>query len=340
MARQEARQLETKTRLRATVALLAAGALSVAALGCALGSGASPEATATATITLTPTAIATPSPTPNPDPLVLGAVSPQLDGLRQRLEQEIAAYAQRVGGNFAVAVTDLQTGETVHVNGEDDQRIPGCTMNFFVLLQVARDLQAGLYPESSVGSFIARTVWASDPGTGHYLLRVSGGGSSYGGLWKVNDLLRNTLHLASAVYDHPPANDAFTLVPGQWQENRISPLDFNRALTLLYRGEVLNEQWTEYFIEKMSHVKPGLNHLIPAGVGDPTAIVAHKNGYIDYVPYYVDNDVGIVMFDRGGKRYAYALTFWSQDNPWVLSDVPLGQTISRLAWEYFSTTYQ
>ena len=213
-------------------------------------------------------------------------------------------------------------------------------MNFFVLVQVARDLQAGQYPEHEVGSFIAQTVWASDPGTGHYLLRKSGANNSYAGLWKVNDLLRNVLHLESAVYDHPPANDQFTLVPGEWHENRISPLDFNRALTMLYRGDLLNEEWTAYLIEKMSHVKPGLNHLIPVGVGDPTAVVAHKNGYIDYIPYYVDNDIGLVMFTRGDKRYAYAITFWSQDNPWVLSDAPLGQTLSRLAWEHFSATYQ
>ena len=43
---------------------------------------------------------------------------------------------------------------------------------------------------------------------------------------------------------------------------------------------------------------------------------------------------------RGDRQYAYALTFWSQDNPWVLSDVTLGQTVSRLAWEHFSATYQ
>ena len=327
--------------MRTATALVALGGLSFAALGCAGWSGASdptPTTTATATGTATPTA--TPTPTPKPDPLVLAPVSPQLEGLRQRLEQEIAAYAQRVGGNFAVAVTDLQTGETVHVNGDDAERIPGCTINFFVLLLVVRDLEAGLYPESDVGSFIAQTVWASDPGTGHYLLRVSGGGNSYGGLWKVNDLLRNTLGLESAVYDHPPANDAFTLIPGRWEPNRISPLDFNRALTMLYRGELLSPQWTDYLIEKMSHVKPGLNHLIPVGVGDPSAIVAHKNGYIDYVPYYVDNDVGLVIFTRGDKRYAYVLTFWSQDNPWVLSDAPLGQTVSRLVWEHFSSVYQ
>jgi len=330
----------TARALPRVAALALAAVLSLSALGCALGS-ASPDPTATppATATAVPTATSTPSPTPRPDPLVLGNVSPPLVELQRRLEQEIASYAQRVGGSFAVVVTDLQTGETVHVNGNDTDRIPGCTMNFFVLLSVAQDLQTGRYPESDVGRFIAQTVWASDPGTGHYLLRVTGGGNSYAGLWKVNDLLWNKLGLASAVYDHPPANDVYTLVPGQWQENRISPLDFNRALAMLYRGELLNPEWTAYLIDKMSRVKPGLNHLIPAGVGDPAAVVSHKNGYIDYVPYYVDNDVGIVTFRRGDRQYAYALTFWSQDNPWVLSDVTLGQTVSRLVWEHFSAAY-
>jgi hypothetical protein len=318
-------------------ALAVAAGLSLLALGCAMGS-ASPDPTATPTATATATS--TPSPTPQPDPITLGNVSPALAELQVRLEQEVASYAQRVGGSFSVVATDLQTGETVHVNGDDQNRIPGCTMNFFVLLSVTQDLQAGRYPEADVGRFIAQTVWASDPGTGHYLLRVTGGGNGTVGLWKVNDLLQNRLKLASALYDHPPANDVVTLVSGQWQENRISPLDFNRALAMLYRGELLNPEWTAYLLDKMSRVKPGLNHLIPAGVSDPAAVVSHKNGYIDYVPYYVDNDVGIVSFRRGERQYAYALTFWSQDNPWVLSDVTLGQTVSRLVWEHFNATYQ
>lgn len=271
---------------------------------------------------------------------MLAPVSPELEALRQRLEAEIAAYTQRVGGSFAVAVTDLQNGQTIHVNGDDTERVPGCSMNFFVLLSVVQDLQRGLYPESDVGSFIARTIWASDPGTAFYLLRVTGGGDAYAGLWKINDLLRNRLGLTSALFDHPPAADAPTLVPGQWQANRITPLDFNRALTKLYRGDLLGPGWNGYLLEKMSHVKPGLNHLIPSGVTDPTAMVSHKNGYIDYVPYYVDNDIGLVIFKRGGKQYAYAMTFWSQDNPWVLSDLPLGQTVSRLVWEHFSRIYR
>jgi hypothetical protein len=312
------------------------------ALGCRGVFGSSPADTPARTATAIATATATPSPTatPVPDPLVLSGVSPKLEALRGKLEGEIAAFTQRVGGNFAVAVTDLQTGETVHVNGDDRNRVPGCTMNFFVLLSVVRDLQAGLYPESEVGRFIAQTIWASDPGTGHYLLRVTGGGDGRAGLLKINRLLWEELRLQSALYDHPPAVDAVTLTPGRWEANRISPLDFNRALTLLYREELLSPAWTGYLIDKMTGVKPGLNHLIPAGVGDANALVAHKNGYIDYVPYYVDNDIGLVIFNRGGKQYAYALTFWSQDNPWVLSDVPLGQTVSRLVWEHFSSVYQ
>ncbi len=297
--------------------------------------------TDTPTATATPTASPTSTPTPTPDPLVLMPVSPKLRELRGRLEQEIAAFTERVGGNFAVAVTDLQNGQTIHVNGNDGERVPGCTMNFFVLLSTVMDLQAGLYPESDVGDYIARTIWASDPGTAYYLLRVTGGGDGLAGLVKINDLLWNKLGLKTALYDHPPAaGDVLTLTPNQWQPNLISPLDFNRALTKLMRGEILDLKWTGYLLDKMSRVKPGLNHLIPSGVTDPNAIVSHKNGYIDYLPYYVDNDVGVVVFERGGKRYAYVLTFWSQDNPWVLSDVPLGQTVSRLVWEHFSSVYQ
>jgi hypothetical protein len=88
--------------------LLFVSGLSFTALGCAVGSDAAPDPTLTPTVTVTATATATS--TPIPDPLVLSTVSEPLNGLRQRMEQEIASFQQRVGGNFAVAVTDLQTG--------------------------------------------------------------------------------------------------------------------------------------------------------------------------------------------------------------------------------------
>lgn len=335
------------TRQIAAACTLVALLASLLSLGCSTSTDSSPEptatvpaaATATATITTTPSPSPIPTATPVPDPLVLDQIGPGMQALQQRLQEEVASFSQRVGGNFAVAVTDLQTGMSVHVNGNDGLRIPGCTMNFFVLLQTVKDLQAGLYPEYEAGSFIAQTIWASDPGTAHYLLNKTGDGNGLAGLVKIRRLLLD-LGLDSAIYDHPPAaGDVVSLTPNRWHENRISPLDFNRALAMLYYGELLDPEWTAYLIDKMTRVKPGLNHLLPSGVTDPNARVAHKNGYIDYVPYYVDNDIGIVMFNRDGKEYAYVLTFWSQDNPWVLSDVTLGQTVSRLVWDHFNATY-
>jgi len=317
---------------------MAASTLALFAIGCSTQSTASPEPTTTIAPTRTSTSTPVPTATPRPDPLTLSNITPGLSYLQLQLQQAVDSFAQQRGGNFAVAVTDLQTGQTVSVNG-DSVRLPGCTMNFFVLLQVAKDLQAGQYPESEVGAQIAQTVWASDAAMAHKLLRKSGGDNSIGGLWKVNTLLHDELQLSSAIFDHPPANETATLVPGEWQDNAITPLDFNRALTMLYRGELLNTEWTMYLINKMSRVKPGLNHLIPSGVSDPTAYTAHKNGYIDYKPYIVDNDIGIVAFQRGDEHYAYALTFWSQDNPWVLSDAPLGHTVSKLVWDYFNAVY-
>ncbi len=61
--------------------------------------------------------------------------------LQSRLQQRVDAS----GIDAAVAVTDLQTGETVSVNG-DEPHLTGCTINFFVLLQVVRDLEAGPLP--------------------------------------------------------------------------------------------------------------------------------------------------------------------------------------------------
>jgi hypothetical protein len=334
--------------VRDTLVALVAGAFCVLAVACGATATTTtapatpePEATSTPAATATPVPpTPTPEPTHLPDPLTLDGISDGFAALQRKLEYEVAAHQLNVGGDIAFAVTDLQTGETIHVNGHDEERIPGCTLNFFVLLSVVMDLERGDYEEWEVGSFIQRTVYYSDPGTAHWLLRVTGRGDGRWGLLKVNSILQDDLGLKSALYDHPPAGgNVLSFHPDEWIENRISPLDFNRALAHLYNGDILSPPWTQYLIDKMSNVTPGLNHLIPHGVDDPNAIVAHKNGYIDYVPYYVDNDVGIVIFNRNGQQYAYALTFWSQDNPWIMSDVPIGQLISREVWHYFNAKY-
>jgi hypothetical protein len=72
--------------------------------------------------------------TPVCDPSVPAAPQPAPDMLT--LRSNIDAAIARSGINTAVAITDLRTGETIDVNGNMN-RLPGCTINLFVLMRVA-----------------------------------------------------------------------------------------------------------------------------------------------------------------------------------------------------------
>ena len=99
----------------------------------------------------------------------------------------------------------------------------------------------------------------------------------------------------------------------------------------------MNIPWRDYLLDKMTGVKPGLQYLIPAGVSYGT--VSHKNGF-SWVPSgWIDNDIGIVMFDSGGVTYAYAISFYTQDVPTKYDDIPLGQAVSSMVWQYFANRY-
>ena len=120
-------------------------------------------------------------------------------------------------------------------------------------------------------------------------------------------------------------------------DNRITALDVNRGLQALWGDRVLNPGWRDYFLRKMTLVKPGLNYLIPAGTS-AGATVSHKNGFL-YSEGWADNDIGIVWYQRGGQRYGYAISFFTQNVPGKYDDIPLGQQISSLAYRWFVGRY-
>jgi hypothetical protein len=232
-----------------------------------------------------------------------------------------------------VAVTDLQTGESIDVRG-DDLRLPGCTINFFVLLSVVMDVEAGLYDEADVGGLISSTTWSSNAVTGRALLVKTGGGDIRAGVEKVNELMAS-LGLETSLYDHAPAfPDEFSLGGGV---NILTANEMNRALANFYGGGVVSPAWRDYLIAKLTEVKPGLQYLIPAGVGGAT--VAHKNGFYPSPGGWIDNDAGVVIFESGGRQYAYAVSFFTEDVPTKYADIPLGQTVSSLVWQYFRSRY-
>jgi hypothetical protein len=80
---------------------------------------------------------------PEPDPADILLVEPTND--LADLEQTLTTLADTYWGpgEFAFAVTDIQTGKTVEVS-VDRPHLIGCTVNFFVLLQATLDVRNGL----------------------------------------------------------------------------------------------------------------------------------------------------------------------------------------------------
>jgi hypothetical protein len=250
--------------------------------------------------------------------------------LRDRMTDAIA----RSGINAAVAITDLRTRETVDVNGFDT-RLPGCTINLFALMRVVVDLQAGKYPEPQPGDLIGQTINRSDPITSRQLVRYwIGDGDLATGMNRVNDFIAS-LGMRDTLLDHPPAYPHESLYGGI--DNRITARDANKGLQALWDGRVLVDGWRDYMLQKMTLVKPGLNYLIPAGVGYG-ATVSHKNGFL-YSEGWADNDIGIVWFDRGGQRYGYAISFFTENVRNKYDDIPLGQSISSMAYQWLVARY-
>jgi hypothetical protein len=87
----------------------------------------------------------------------------------------------------------------------------------------------------------------------------------------------------------------------------------------------------------MTLVKPGLDYLIPIGTSEG-ATTSHKNGFL-FEEGWADNDIGIVWYERGGERYGYAISFFTENVPGKYDDIPLGQRVSSLAYQWFVGRY-
>jgi beta-lactamase class A len=270
-------------------------------------------------------AVADASPPPPPPP-----VSPELLALRDRLAALVDGSG--IPGQFAVAVTDLESGQTVGV-GLDRPQAAGCIMNLFAIVAVLQDVDAGRYPLESVDATIRQTIWASDATAARELYRAAGGGDVVEGVRVVARLLQQ-LGMTSSVIDHPPAFPDESI--GVQPDNIVTARDVNTALAHLYRGDVLSPSLTEYLIEAMTHVKPGLNYL--TAIVPPPAVVSHKNGFFWQPDGFVDNDASIVRFGPS-LEYGYALTFLSQGVQPMYADIPLGQQLVLEAWDYFASAY-
>jgi hypothetical protein len=331
-------------------ALLLAGCSSTASSAtetatAAVSSTAPAESTASAAILASPTstttteqppaspadADATPPPEPEPADILLVEPANDLADLEQTLTALAAAYWGP--GEFAFAVTDIQTGETVGVN-VDRPHLTGCTVNFFVLLQATLDVQSGLIDEAAVGDLISTTIRGSSAATAYELYGIVGDGDVVAGVERVAGLV-NELAGEAGILDHPPLYGEASL--GVNDNNWITATAVNEALRATYADGVLEDEWRDYLLAKMTEVKDGLNYLLAVG---PDVKVSHKNGFFPTIEgQWVDNDIGIVRFEQDGEKRAYAVSFFSQRVPEKYGDVYLGQQLSTATWKFFQERY-
>lgn len=292
---------------------------------------------------------ATPGATPLPEPAPRSPVfvplvthdgvippPPPIDPAFLALEEELQAAIDGfwVEGDYAVAVTDLQTGHTVGVNASRPQ-LSGCVANYFGILTVLVDVQEGAYDLERVDALIRATIWSSNATTARELYRIAGNGDVLAGVARAAGIANGVLGLDAIVLDHPPAYPGESL--GVDENNWITAAAVNQALAALYHGEVLDEPLRSYLLDAMVAVKPGLQYLTAS---TPGGVVSHKNGFFPmWGGGWVDNDAGIVRFERGGVEYAYAVTFLSQNVSVRLGDIPLAQQLMQLTWEYFDKRY-
>ncbi len=276
-----------------------------------------PTSSPTPAYTLVPTQ----SPTPMPTPVY---VSDSFRDLERQLDSKIREY-ESWGADFSVAVTDLQTGEIIAVDG-DELHVPACVINQMALYTMVREFQEGRSNPEDMAYDITVGVQASSPG--HMANALTYYFGSYEeGVRSVQQWMDDNEIFGT--YNHVPDQSAV----GEWTNNILTANSANEALSKLYRRELFNDQWTAYAINMMIYDNH-LNYAIPAGVGDD-AVVAHKIGWYPGI----DGDSGIVMFPgKDGAEKAFAITIFSQEDFGVYFP-SAARDITSVIYDHFRTKY-
>ena len=301
------------------------------------------SATAVPALSLTPVPPSETSQEPSPAPTLeppqqVGliaenvGVSPEMLSLRDRLAAQIEAYRQQVGRiEVAVAVTDLQTGETISVGGNDLHKT-GCTINMFALFAAVGEFEAGRADPQSVAYNIRVGIGGSyPPQVRRFLERVFP--SYLAGVTRGQEMMRSWGMVSSEFHQVP-------YYPTGTGINRLTALEVNLILGKLYRGELFSPEWTAYTLARLREISPGLNYILP-GQLPGSVTVAHKIGYYSDLDGWVNNDVGIVTFtgEDGGEK-AYAISYLSQKARTEYTGYSFGARLSRIVWGLFEATYR
>ena len=252
--------------------------------------------------------------------------------LKDVLAEQIETYRTLAGDiEVAIAVTDLQTNQTISVNGNVAQRT-GCTINMFALFAAVDEFQSGRANPSTVASNITAGIGHSYPPQVKQLLDTLFG-SHWTGVAQASEMMRSW-GMETSLFDHVPYYGDGS------QNNLLTALETTTVLSKLYRGELFEPEWTAYTISRLQKIRPGLNYMLPGRL-PAAATVAHKIGYYWDRDGWVNNDAGFVTFTGAdGEEKAYAITYLSQRALTEATGYSFAAWLSNIVWDWFSATYQ
>ena len=316
--------------------------------------------TATATVTASPsaspspTAQPSPSASPSPPPLVNepqtggdqpGTVVPDTYGTRPEntageelltlydtLQNQIDAYVVQTGIEVGIAVTDLQTGETISVGGNAPHKT-GCVINMFALMAAVDRFQDGTASPSWVSSYSVRKgIGGSFPPEVKNFLGVIFGDFRAGEAHART--LMDEWGMETFQFDHVPY---YGTVP--YQPNILTALETNDILSRLWWGELFDPEWTDYTIGVLRNTFSYIDYILPKYL-PWNATVGHKIGYHWDYDGWVNNDVGIVSFTGDdGQQKAYAISYFSQYAPSEYHGYSFGARLSLIVWNFMAPRY-
>ena len=255
---------------------------------------------------------------------------PEMMALKDALAAKIANYS--AGSiDVAVAVTDLQTGESVSVNGNRVHKT-GCVINLFALLATVNEFNAGNASPAGQAWSIKMGIGGSyPPEVRNFLTRTYGDYST--GLIAARSLMSGW-GLTTSYLDHIPYYGGSSPPP-----NVSSALETNAILTKLWQGQLFDPEWTAYTQGVLEDTFSYIDYILP-GYLPRGATVGHKIGYFSDWDGWVNNDVGFVRFTGSdGKQKAYVISYFSQYGPSEASGASFGATLSRVAWDHMAKRY-
>jgi beta-lactamase class A len=261
------------------------------------------------------------------------AVSAAAPGSLSELQTQISARLSGWNGKYAVTVTDLQTGQTVSVNGARSQTAAS-TIKIFIAIGIAQQIDAGHIAKDDVDGLMQAMMGQSSNEAAYELIEMLGNGNIVAGTRAVNTVAQN-LGTTGTFLDSPPDHPEIDI--GIARDNLLTTNDLNLVLTKLYHGQILSPASTDYVLYCMSLPSDWQNGSVggplPAG-----STFYHKPGWIG-APYDTWNDAGIVVVNRNGLNLAYAISYLGSFSGSEGEDYNRGYAVSDLVWSYFDAAY-